>query len=135
MTHKQRIEKVLKNIDKSIEVAKQTTVVLVYGGVKNRIFMEGEDKLGNSIGTYSESYKKVRQKKGMQTSFVDQTFSTNLKNSITYNKESIYFKNEYGKKVSGYNEQRFGKRIYAPSKDEANIFFTELNRELDKLWK
>lgn len=130
-----KIKKILSGIDNVIEIAKATATVEIYAYSKDRIFNKGEDKNLQQIGVYSNPYKEVRSKKGLQTSFVDQKFSGTLQQSITYNKDSIYFKNEYGKKVSGYNEEHFKKRIYAPTKTEKEIYFDILNEELNKLWK
>ena len=134
MTYQERIKKIVDSIDDVIEIAKALSVNAIYGEVDTRIFNEGKDKNDLPIGTYSEAYKKVRQKKGRQVAFVDQTFTTNLQSSISRSKDTIFFKNEYGRKVSGYNEKRFGKRIYAPSNSERMIYINTLEKELNKLW-
>lgn len=133
--YQDKINKILNSIDDVIEIAKATATVEIYAYQKDRIFNKGEDKNLQSIGVYSNPYKKIRSKKGLQTAFVDQKFSGNLQQSVTYSKDTIYFKNEYGKKVSGYNEVRFKKRIYAPSQPEKEIYFDILETELNKLWK
>lgn len=133
--YQDKINKILNSIDDVIEIAKATATVEIYAYQKDRIFNKGEDKNLQSIGVYSNPYKKIRSKKGLQTAFVDQKFSGNLQQSVTYSKDTIYFKNEYGKKVSGYNEEHFKKRIYAPSQPEKQIYFDILETELNKLWK
>lgn len=133
--YQDKINKILNSIDDVIEIAKATATVEIYAYQKDRIFNKGEDKNLQSIGVYSNPYKKIRSKKGLQTGFVDQKFSGNLQQSVTYSKDTIYFKNEYGKKVSGYNEVHFKKRIYAPSQPEKEIYFDILESELNKLWK
>lgn len=133
--YQDKINKILNSIDDVIEIAKSTATVEIYAYQKDRIFNKGEDKNLQSIGVYSNPYKKIRSKKGLQTAFVDQKFSGNLQQSVTYSKDTIYFKNEYGKKVSGYNEVHFKKRIYAPSQPEKEIYFDILETELNKLWK
>jgi len=133
--YQDKINKILNSIDDVIEIAKSTATVEIYAYQKDRIFNKGEDKNLQSIGVYSNPYKKIRSKKGLQTAFVDQKFSGNLQQSVTYSKDTIYFKNEYGKKVSGYNEEHFKKRIYAPSQPEKEIYFDILETELNKLWK
>jgi len=133
--YQDKINKILNSIDDVIEIVKATATVEIYAYQKDRIFNKGEDKNLQSIGVYSNPYKKIRSKKGLQTAFVDQKFSGNLQQSVTYSKDTIYFKNEYGKKVSGYNEVHFKKRIYAPSQPEKEIYFDILETELNKLWK
>ena len=160
--YQDKINKILNSIDDVIEIAKSTATVEIYAYQKDRIFNKGEDKNETQIGTYSDtllpafffnrsnnkkgkvnpkdypnglSYKTFRNLNGLQSAFVDLKFSGNLQQSITYTKDSIYFKNEYGKKLIGYNEVRFKKRIYAPSQPEKQIYFDILETELNKLWK
>lgn len=135
MTPQQRILKVLNDIDNVIEIAKSIAVNEIYAYSEDRIFNDGKDKYNNQIGTYSDAYKKVRKKKGLQTSYVDLTNTTKLKQSISRNNDSIFFKNDYGKKISGYNEKTFNRRIFAPSKEEKKIWYDTLNEEITKLWK
>lgn len=135
MTPQERIAKVLNDIDNVIEIAKSIAINEIYAYSQDRIFNDGKDKYNQQIGTYSDSYKKTRKKKGLQTSFVDLTNTTNLKQSITRSNASIFFKNDYGKKISGYNEKRFNRRIFAPSNEEKKIWYDTLNEELTKLWK
>ena len=85
--------------------------------------------------SYKSSYKSFRKKKGLQTQYVDEKVTGELQKSITYDADSIFFKNDYGKKISGYNEKHFKKRIFAPSESEADIFINELDKNLSKLWK
>ena len=135
MTPQERIAKVLNDIDNVIEIAKSIAINEIYAYSQDRIFNDGKDKYNQQIGTYSDSYKKKKKKKGLQTSFVDLTNTTNLKQSITRSNASIFFKNDYGKKISGYNEKRFNRRIFAPSNEEKKIWYDTLNEELTKLWK
>jgi hypothetical protein len=80
-------------------------------------------------------YKKFRSLNGLQNNIVDLTFSGRLLKGIAFDNESIFFRDELSKKKAEGNEKRFGKRIFAPSKSEAEIFYDELNRNLTKLWK
>lgn len=131
----EKINRIINGIDDAIKIAMANTITSIYGESLNRIFNEGEDKNGSKIGVYSDSYKKVREKKGYQNSFVDLTFTGSLRNSIARNDTIVYFKNEYGVKVAGYNEKNFNKRIFAPSKSESAVWVEELNHEIKKLWK
>jgi hypothetical protein len=76
MTPQERIKKILDGIDETIVVAKNIAINEIYGLSKARIFNDGEDKNMSKIGTYSNSYKKIREKKGLQTAFVDLTNTT-----------------------------------------------------------
>lgn len=132
---KDKIERIIQGLDDVIEISKKDATILIYGDSKSRIFNNGQDKLNSSIGTYKSSYKSFRKKKGLQTQYVDLKVTGELQKSITYDADSIFFKNDYGKKISGYNEKHFKKRIFAPSESEADIFINELDKNLSKLWK
>ncbi|HON21121.1 MAG TPA: hypothetical protein PLW70_07290 [Bacteroidales bacterium] len=135
MTPQERIKKILDGIDETIVVAKNIAINEIYGLSKARIFNDGEDKNMSKIGTYSNSYKKIREKKGLQTAFVDLTNTTSLMQSVVRDDDSIFFKNDYGKKISKYNEQHFKKRIFAPTTGEKKVWQRILNEEISKLWK
>ena len=135
MTPQERIKKILDGIDETIVVAKNIAINEIYGLSKARIFNDGEDKNMSKIGTYSNSYKKIREKKGLQTAFVDLTNTTSLMQSVVRDDDSIFFKNDYGKKISKYNEQQFKKRIFAPATGEKKVWQRILNEEISKLWK
>lgn len=131
----EKINRIIQGLDDAIKIAEANTISAIYGESMFRIFNEGKAKDESKIGEYSERYKKTRKKKGLQNGFVDLTFSTNLKRSINRDDKKIFFKNSYGVEVSGYNEKNFKKRIFAPSKSEAEIYQKELEFELGKLWK
>jgi hypothetical protein len=62
-----------------------------------------------------KNYIELRKSKGLQTQFVDLTFTTSLNKSIVADNEKIFFKNEYGQTIARANEKNFNKRIFAPS--------------------
>lgn len=138
----EKIKRIISQIDDVIEIAKSDSVQTIYGNSLVRIFDKGEDKYNNKIGTYNPNFKlngvnyiELRKKKGLQTQFVDLTFTTSLNKSILADKTKIFFRNEYGQKISKANELNFNKRIFAPSKSEKQTYFDILNDELKKLWK
>ncbi len=162
MTLQERIKRVIDNVDEVVQLSKDLAVNEIYGYSKDRIFNKGLDKNNKQIGEYSDrklpafffnnkgnnkkgkinpkdypnglSYKEFRALNNLRTDRVNLTFSTDLQDSITRRKDVIYFGNEYGKKVSAYNEKTFNKKIFAPSKEEKNIFLTIFDEEMDKLW-
>lgn len=135
MSFQDKIRQIIAALDDVAELSKKEAVASIFGEAEGRIFNSGLDKNDNSIGSYSKSYSETRKDRGLQTGFVDLTFSGSLKQSIALNDKQIYFKNEYGQRVSGYNETHFNKRIFAPSQKEKKIFFDILNENLKKLWK
>ena len=50
-----------------------------------RIFNVSEDVNGKRIGKYSPEYAKMRKGSRLQTTYVDLTFTTDLRNSIIQN--------------------------------------------------
>lgn len=128
-----KIKQILSQVDQVIELSKAEATQSIYGRSKQRIFNFGEDKAETQIGKYKPSYVKVRKKKGLQTSFVDLKVTGSLQASIERNQNQVFFKNDYGKKISTYNEQNFNKRIFAPSAKERQIFFDILNENLNDL--
>ena len=137
-----KIKRIISQLDNAIEIAKATSVQTIFGESTSRIFDKGKDKYNNQIGEYNpnfelngENYIEKRKKKGLQTAFVDLTFTTSLNKSIVADKKKIFFNNTYGEVISKANEKNFNKRIFAPSKEEKNIFYKILNQELNKLWK
>jgi hypothetical protein len=130
-----KLKIILDSIDVTIEKAVQLATIAIAAESTERIFNKGQDKAGQAIGRYSEAYKERRKKKGLQTGFVDLTFTTTLNKSIVNNENQVYFKNEYGRKVSGYNETTYKKRIFAPTEKEKELALEIINEELKKLWK
>ena len=45
------------------------------------------------------------------------SFTTNLQKSISRNDDTIYFGNEYGEKISSYQERQTATRIFAPTEE------------------
>lgn len=135
MAFNDKLAKILSSLDSAIDRAVEDATASLRADATFRIFDKGQDANTSQIGQYSESYKKTRKKKGLQTSYVDLTNTTNLKNTISINSNQVFFKNEYGVKVSGYNERTFKKRIFAPTDAEAKKVITFINEELNNLWK
>ena len=138
----QKIKRIISQLDNVIEIAKAKSTQQIFGDTLVRIFDKGQDKYNNQIGKYNpnfaingKNYIELRKSKGLQTSFVDLTFTTSLNKSIVANDEKIYFKNEYGQTIAKANEKNFNKRILAPTNSDKKIYFTILNEEMIKLWK
>ena len=136
MSYQKRIQKILSQLDDVIEKSKQDAVKMIYAQLQSRIFREGKDKFENALSPYSEGYKKVRKKKGRQTAIKDLVFTGQLQESVISDSiDTVRFKNNYGKTISGYIEKNEGRRIFAPSRMEAEIYFDEITKNLTKLWK
>ncbi len=138
----QKIKRIISQLDDVIKRAKDDATQQIFVNSLNRIFDKGQDKYENQIGKYNpnfelngKNYIELRKSKGLQTQFVDLTFTTSLNKSIVADNEKIFFKNTYGQTIAKANEKNFNKRIFAPSRTDKKIFFEFLNDEMIKLWK
>ena len=138
----QKIKRIISQLDDVIKRAKDDATQQIFVNSLNRIFDKGQDKYENQIGKYNpnfelngENYIELRKSKGLQTQFVDLTFTTSLNKSIVADNEKIFFRNTYGQTIAKANEKNFNKRIFAPSRTDKKIFFEFLNDEMIKLWK
>mgnify|MGYP003398973358 FL=1 len=138
----QKIKRIISQLDDVIKRAKDDATQQIFVNSLNRIFRKGQDKYENQIGKYNpnfaingKNYIELRKSKGLQTQFVDLTFTTKLNQSIVADNEKIFFKNTYGQTIAKANEKNFNKRIFAPSRTDKKIFFEFLNDEMIKLWK
>ena len=138
----QKIKRIISQLDDVIKRAKDDATQQIFVNSLNRVFRKGQDKYENQIGKYNpnfelngKNYIELRKSKGLQTQFVDLTFTTSLNKSIVADNEKIFFKNTYGQTIAKANEKNFNKRIFAPSRTDKKIFFEFLNDEMIKLWK
>jgi len=102
------------------------------GFMQNRVFQKGESTTGQ-IGQYSETSKKIREAKGLQTAYVDLEFSGELRKSIktgqskgetVYGIEEItYIDGQTTVEVANKNRERFGQNILEVSDEEINEAF------------
>ena len=138
----QKIKRIISQLDNVIKRAKDDATQQIFVNSLNRIFDKGQDKYENQIGKYNpnfaingKNYIELRKSKGLQTQFVDLTFTASLNRSIVADNEKIFFRNTYGQTIAKANEKNFNKRIFAPSRTDKKIFFEFLNDEMIKLWK
>lgn len=133
MSFQAKIERIIANIDDLVNISKTIAIAEINAEMQFRIFNEGKAKENQQIGNYSAKHAEFRKSKGLQTSFVDLTITTDLRQSIELEQQKIVFKNPYGKDISKENEHIFKKRIFAPSKEESQIWIDVLNEEIAKL--
>ena len=138
----QKIKRIISQLDDVIKRVKDDATQQIFVNSLNRIFDKGQDKYENQIGKYNpdfelngKNYIELRKSKGLQTQFVDLTFTTSLNKSIVADNKKIFFRNTYGQTIAKANEKNFNKRIFAPSRTDKKIFFEFLNDEMIKLWK
>ena len=85
----QKIKRIISQLDDVIKRAKDDATQQIFVNSLNRIFDKGQDKYENQIGKYNpnfelngKNYIELRKSKGLQTQFVDLTFTTSLNKSI-----------------------------------------------------
>jgi len=144
------------------KVLRQAVVTLV-PVMKNRIQQGGKNSAGGQIGQYGEKrikrafgvpkgfaskrrlkkvtgqegYKELRQKLGLQTAYVDLTFSGGMMRSLKPgptgpNSYGIGFISETEVGKAAENEKRYG-RVFAPTDQENKLTLAEINRASQKL--
>ena len=134
MKFEEKLKKLSKIIDDVIDISKGEAINAINAELNYRIFNKGLAKDNNLIGTYSESTKKKKIRDGKKMLLVNLIDTTSLSKSLVVKEQKIQFKNDYGEKVSNYNELNFKKRIFAPTKSEAEIWKDTLNENLNKVF-
>ena len=117
----------ITNISQFIAANRQNYLLLgakrIEGLLKRRVFNDGKDSKGDSIGQYkSKKWKKKREEKGRQIGYIDLEFTGDLRNSIQVVSEGndVYLaiiRDKDFAKAKG-NEALRKKDIFLPTEDE-----------------
>lgn len=134
MKYSKKIQSIVQSLDDVVKIAEGTAAQDLLANMSVRIFNIGEDAKGKSIGRYSPEYAKMRKKAGLQISYVDLTFTTDLRNSIIHNENRVEFKNQYGIDIANKNEMHFKRSIFEPSADERERAIEIMREEFNKLF-
>lgn len=135
MTYEQKIQEIVSNLDDVVTIATGKAAAVFLGEFSDRIFNKGKAADDSNIGTYDKDYAEYRKEYGLQTAYVDLTFTTELFRNIVQDKNTVIFKNEYGQEISKHNEDNFNKKIFAPSVDERKIAIEIMQQEINKLFE
>jgi hypothetical protein len=134
MSLSQNLQKIADSVDIAIDIARNKAINNINAELQYRIFNKGKAQDDSQIGTYKPSTLKTKGKKGKKnTSFVNLIDTTSLYKSIAVKDVKLSFINDYGVKVSGYNEKHFAKTIFRATKDERQIWIDTLDDEIKKL--
>lgn len=159
---KQVYNELMDQLDK---LTKENTVLLAVGNsmlavTKERIFENGLDAEGNSIGSYStkpisisrkrqprqtrstyfkEGYKQFKKEIGFDPNKVNLVMSGQMRDDwsvihLGNNQIGLGFRNELNSKKADGNEERFGKEIFSHSKEEDEILDKVFEAELDRVF-
>lgn len=108
----------LENVDKVVisKIVRTVATDLVESNIR-RIHNEGKNVDGSNIGTYSASYKKLRQRKDKETAYVNLSFSGKLSkefnlDAIDDRTIGIGFTTQYSAKLYDILEDKYGKKIW-----------------------
>ena len=96
----QKIQSIIQSLDDVVKICKGTAAQVCWQNMSVRIFNVGEDVNIKRIRKYSPEYAKMRKEAGLQTTYVDLTFTTDLRNSIIQNENRVEFKNQYAYRYS-----------------------------------
>jgi hypothetical protein len=98
------------------EVTEQRTDEILTLNVENQLYNRGVDNLDASLGQYSESYKKIKKKKGQRTDHVTLRDTGKFQNLFkvkakkdeaeiySSDKKSIWLINRYGREIFGLTD-------------------------------
>lgn len=135
MKFQSRVKNLVETLNNSKAVIEGIAAQVLLGEMSFRIFTRGKDQKGNYIGKYSVNYAKYREEKGLQTSYVDLTFSTELLKSIVQQDNKVLFKNAYGIEIAKKNERHFKKVIFKYSEAEKKKAIDVIQEEVSLLIK
>ena len=134
MKYTKKIQSIIQSLDDVVKIAEGTAAQDLLANMSMRIFNIGKDAKGKSIGRYSPEYAEMREAAGLQTTYVDLTFTTDLRNSIVQNENRVEFKNQYGIDIANINEVHFKRKIFEPSSDERERAIDIMRDEFNKLY-
>lgn len=134
MKYSKKIQSIIQSLDDVVKIAEGTAAQDLLANMSVRIFNIGKDAKGKSIGRYSPEYAEMREAAGLQTTYVDLTFTTDLRNSIVQNENRVGFKNQYGIEIANRNEEHFNRKIFEPSSDERERAIDIMRDEFNKLY-
>ena len=121
------------NIEDIVDKAMRFGVNQGTTDIVDRIFEKSEDTKGGTLGKYSKSYAKIREKKGKQTAVVDLQFDKDLirsvKEAFGENKYVIEIKEPLNvAKARGY-EKRKGLDVFSGSDKEVERIIELINEQ------
>lgn len=131
MEYHSNLDKVIKQMQKkigpkAIDLLVKDIATNIWKASVKRIFVNGINVNGTKIGKYSRFTKVVRSRKGLQTAFVDLTYTGAMKNNYRVRKSKslgyvIGFSEQYGVKLAAKNEERFKCKIFGITKDDEKL--------------
>ena len=140
---KRRIQNDGKKSDGS-QIGKYSTKKLSFGKITNRFYdtatkkqLAARIKNNAKPGTFEGGYKQLRQERGLETSFVDLTFTGAMMGDLKAgpagpNSYGIGFLSSEQNKIAGYNEKKYGV-IFDLAKYELQVSLDVINRQAQKL--
>lgn len=143
MIIKSNLEEVIKKLqdnlsEKEINGLTEKVAEAVFKSNKERIFEQGLNVEKEKIGNYAPTTKKIRQRLGLRTDFVNLTFSGYMKDIYRMRKVKnasyvIGFTEPYGERVAALNEQHFKCVIFSLSKDDISMAEEEVKKFVNNI--
>jgi hypothetical protein len=126
-----RVEASLPRIRELAQQANQVALQEGLGVILHRIFNDGKDAAGNSLGQYSDAYAAVREAEGFQIAYKDFQRRGDLFRSIEVvsvdDTTKIGITNDGSARISQYLEEQIG------SKTNPRIVFAASEAEADQM--
>lgn len=131
-------EKLINDLEnnKCVEVA----AIALLEEMKRRIFVDGYNASESEIGSYvSDWYKRERQKRGLQTGYVDLKFTGKLEKDFTLIKRNgkvfgFGFVTDRSAALADNLENRYGK-VFELSESETELFYQYFNDCFGKIFE
>ena len=142
MTITSNLDKVLRDLQNAINTQIPDKVLKdvatqIYNNTVDRIFVKGLNTDYRKIGKYAKSTKILRAKRGLQTTYVNLTFTGYLKSIYRLKKTkdgyNIMFTELYGKRISGFMEDHFKCKIFGLTDKDAALAKRVINAYVKKL--
>lgn len=132
MEYKSNLNDVIKKFqleflsDSAQEELIETVAKGVFENNKRNIFDKGLNFAGSQIGHYSQVTKRIRQKLGLETNYVNLTFTGYMKKIYRMRKSqkwgyTIGFTEPYGAVVAQKNERHFKAKIFGLTKSDEKV--------------
>lgn len=134
--------KLLKGVEAKVidKTLREVAADLVASNI-SRIHNDGQSVRGTNIGKYKKGrYKEKRIENGRRVDKVDLSMTGKLSKELTFsaiskNEVGVGFLTEYGTKISEYNEERYGKKIWGATKEDETVAKSIAERRINQYLK
>jgi len=117
--------------------AEKRVIQAVHEKIKERIFVKGLDGLNRQIGSYSDSYNRLRARLGKSTGRVILKFTGQMADNFQLVKRAYgytsWFDDDEAQQKATWNIKRYGEDIFELTDDEEKFINDELEKEIERM--